>query len=92
MEEFPDFDRQHFDRVIDEHDLKIDDFEITLKRDSPEVKRTDSLPEAGTGTVTVVYMPTEISRAYRYDVIPHEHTFFERDLNMNQFRTRKLGG
>ena len=84
----PEFDRQHFDRVIVEAELNIDDFEISLKRDSPDVKRTDSLPEAGTGTIAVTYRPTGISNHYRYSVVPPEHFQFERDLNMNLFKAR----
>ena len=85
---FPDFDRQHFDRVIVEAELKIDDFEISLKRDSPEVKRTDSLPDAGTGTVKVIYKPTGVTTHYRYGVVPPEHLQFERSLMANLFKTQ----
>ncbi len=86
---FPDMDRRHFDQVIVEFDLDIDDFEISLERDSPEVKRTDSLPDAGTGMVTVVYKPTELSRKYRYSVVPSAEVQFERELRMDLFKTRQ---
>ncbi len=86
---FPDMDRRHFDQVIVEFDLDIDDFEISLERDSPEVKRTDSLPDAGTGMVTVVYKPTELSRKYRYSLLPSAEVQFERELRMDLFKTRQ---
>ncbi len=88
MTKFADFDRRHFDQVIVEHDLNSDDFEITLKRDSPGVKRTDSLPEAGDGTIKVMYKPTGISRVYRYGVVPPEHTQFKYHIKVNLFKTR----
>ncbi len=81
-------DRAWYDWVIVEAELNVDDFEITLKRDSPEVERTDSLGEAGTGTVTVTYKPTEIARSYRYSVVPPAEVQFERELKMNLFKTR----
>ena len=81
-------DRVLYDQVIVEAELNVDDFEIILKRDSPDVKRTDSLPEAGTGTITVTYKPTEIARHYRYSVVPTPEAQFERELKMNIFKTR----
>ena len=88
MIQFEGMDRTHFDRVIVEAELNVDDFEISLKRDSPEVKRTDSLPDAGTGTIKVTYSPTGISSHYRYSVVPPGHFQFERELKMNIFKTQ----
>jgi len=88
MTQFEGIDRTRFDRVIVEAELNVDDFEITLKRDSPEVERTDSLGEAGTGTITVTYKPTGIARHYRYGVVPPEHLEFERDLKQDMFKMR----
>ena len=88
MTEIEDMDRMHFDPVIVEAKLNVDDFEITLERDVPGVERTDSLGEAGDGTVTVTYKPTGISGFYRYNVVPPDHLQFERDLTGNFFKTR----
>ncbi len=88
MTQFEGMDRTRFDQCIVEEGLNVDDFEITLKRDSPEVERTDSLGDAGTGTVTVTYKPTGIAGHYRYSVIPWPEVQFKSDLRMNQFKTR----
>jgi len=88
MTQFEGMDRSRFDRVIVEAKLNVDDFEITLERDSPEVERTDSLGGAGTGTIKVIYKPTGVSTHYRYDVVPPAHLQFERSLRSNLFKTR----
>ena len=80
-------ERGRYDQVIVESELNVDDFEISLKRDSPEVERTDSLPEAGTGTVTATYKPTGIARHYRDGVFPPPHVEFERELKRGKFKT-----
>jgi len=87
MPKFPDFDRRHFDQVIVEAELNIDDFEISLERDIPEGKEKNEMGEAGTGTITVTYSPTGISSCYRYNVVPPGHFQFERELKMNLFKT-----
>ncbi len=81
-------ERALFDRHIVEADLNVDDFEITLERDAPETKRKDSFGGAGTGTITVTYKPTDISRKYRYGVVLPPHDQFDRELKMNLFKTR----
>jgi len=81
-------DRTRFDQCIVEEGLNIDDFEITLKRDSPEVERTDSLPEAGLGTIKVIYKPTGVTTHYRYGVVPPEHLQFDRNLKGNLFKNQ----
>ena len=83
-------DRVLYDQVIVEAELNVDDFEIILKRDSPDVKRTDSLPEVGTGTVTVTYKPTGIARRYRYDVVPPPEVQLEQELKVDIFKTVRL--
>lgn len=62
--------------------LQVDDFEIGKEHDVPGTRK-----RAGTGTVTVTYRPTGISREYRDGVIPPPHLEFERDLEAGLFET-----
>jgi len=41
-----------------------------------------------TGKVTVTYKPTGIARHYRDGVVPPPHVKFERELKMDEFKTR----
>jgi len=76
-----------FHRVIVEAELNVDDFEMTLERDWPEVERTDSLGDAGTGTIKVIYKPTGLTTHYRYGVVPPPWLQFDLDLKGNLFKT-----
>ena len=80
-------ERALFDRHIVEADLSVDDFEITLERDTPGSKEKSSMAHVGTGTVAVTYKPTEIARHYRYNVVLPPHDQFDRELKMNLFMT-----
>ncbi len=80
-------ERLLYNRVIVEAELNVDDFEITLERDSPEVERTDSLGDAGTGTIKVIYKPTGLTTHYRYGVVPPPWSQFDLDLKGNLFKT-----
>ena len=81
-------ERALFDRYIVAAELNVDDFEITKERDAPGIKKNSSMGYAGTGTVTVTYKPTEIARHYRDGVVPPPHVEFERELKMDEFKTR----
>ena len=74
-------DRVHYDRVIDEAELNVNDFEITLERDTPGAKKL-----IGTGKVTVIYRPTGIARHYRDGVFPPPHVEFGRELKKHMFK------
>ena len=80
-------ERALFDRHIVEADLNVDDFEITLERDTPGSKRNGSLGHTATGTLKVTYKPTGVSTHYRYGVVPPAYLEFEADLNANIFKT-----
>ncbi len=79
-------ERKLFDRHIVEADLNVDDFEITLERNTPGSKEKSSMAHVGTGTVAVRYKPTEIERHYCYNVILPPHDQFDRELKMNLFK------
>ena len=81
-------ERALFDRHIAEVDFNVDDFEVTLERDTPGSKEKSSMAHVGTGKVTVTYKPTEIARHYRYNVVLPPHDQFDRELKMNLFKTR----
>ena len=72
-------ERALFDRHIVEADFNVDDFEITLERDTPGSKEKSSM-------VAVTYKPTEIARHYRYNVVLPPHDQFDRELKMNLFK------
>ena len=79
-------ERVRYDRVIVAAKLNVDDFEITLERDTPGSKEKSSMAQVGTGTVAVTYKPTEIARVYRYNVVLSPHDQFDRELKMNLFK------
>ena len=81
-------ERALFDRYIVAAELNVDDFEITKESDAPGTKKNSSMGYAGIGTVTVTYRPTEIARHYRDGVVPPPHVEFERELKMDEFKTR----
>ena len=81
-------ERALFDRHIVEADLNVDDFEITLEKDTPESKEKSSMAHVVTATVAVTYKPTEIARYYRYNVVLPPHDQFDRELKMNLFKIR----
>ncbi len=89
-----DSEREDFKRCIVEADLFVNDFKLTEQKDADG-------PKNGyfrTGTVTVTYSPptsasprstpTGIARTYRAGVVPTWSAKFERDLNLNVFKTR----
>ena len=76
-----------FHRVIVEAKLNLDAFEITLEKDTPESKGKGSPGDAGTGTIKVMYKPTDVSAHYRDGVAPPAHLRFEADLKLNLFKT-----
>ena len=74
-------ERSLFDRYIIEAKLNVDDFEITKERDAPGTTKL-----IGTGKVTAIYKPTEISSHYRDGVFPPPHVEFERELKKDMFK------
>ena len=74
-------ERSLFDRHIIAANLNVDDFEINKESDAPG---TTIL--TGTGTVTVIYKPTDISSRYRDGVYPPPHVEFERELKNFKFK------
>ena len=57
MTQFEGMDRTRFNQCIVEEGLNVDDFEITLKRDSPEVKRTDRDPRTNPHALVLLDHP-----------------------------------
>ena len=80
-------ERGYFHRCIVAAKLNVDDFEITLERDTPGSKRKGSLGHTATGTLKVTYKPTGVSTHYRYGLVPPAYLEFEADLNANIFKT-----
>ena len=76
-------ERALFDRYIVNAELNVDDFQITKQRDVPGTRML-----IGTGKVTVIYKATGITRHYRDGVVPPPHVEFERELKMDEFKTR----
>ena len=74
-------DRMHFDACIAEKGLAVESFEISEERDKPGATK-----RLGTGWVSVLYKPAEISRQYRNGVVPPPHVEFARELKMNWFQ------
>ena len=83
---------EDFEQCIIEADLYVSDFKLTEQRDAP-----GDIQHMGTGTVTVTYSPptsaaastpTRIARTYRAGVVPTWLVEFERELEMNIFKTR----
>ena len=75
-------ERSLFDRHIIAANLNVDDFQTTKERDAP-----GTTTMIGTGQVTVIYKPTEISSHYRDGVYPPPHVEIERELKKNKFNT-----
>jgi hypothetical protein len=69
---------------IVEAELNIDDFKLTEQID-PDGPKEGYFP---TGTVTVTYTPTGVARSYDAGGISTWSDKFERDLNLNVFKTR----
>ncbi len=76
-----DSERIDFEQCIVVANLSIDDFELTERRDAGGPKE-GYFP---TGTVTVTYTPTGISRTYEVSTWSAD---FEDDLKSNAFKTR----
>jgi len=76
-------ERALFHRCIVEAKLNVDAFDINKERDA-----LGPIQQMGTGTVTVTYKPTGIARHYRDGVVPPPHVKFERELKMDEFKTR----
>jgi len=75
-------ERSLFDRHIIAANLNVDDFQITKERDAPGTTML-----IGTGQVTVIYKPTDISSHYRDGVYPPPHVEFEGELKDDKFKT-----
>ncbi len=76
-------ERAPFHRCAVEAKLNVVAFEINKDRDAP-----GAIQQMGTGTVTVTYKPTGIARHFRDGVVPPPHVKFERELKMDEFKTR----
>ncbi len=76
-----DSEREDFVERIVAADLSVVDFELTEQEDEP---RTIGVA-VWTGTVTVTYKPTGISRTYEVSTWSAN---FEDDLKANVFKTR----
>lgn len=76
-------ERALYNHYIVEAQLKVDDFEVGKEHDVPGAGK-----RSGTGTVTVTYKPTGITRQYRDGVIPPPHLEFERELKEGLFEAR----
>ena len=74
-------EREDFERCIVEASLSVYDFELTRHRIQPPTK---DMP-VWTGTVTVTYKPTGISRTYEVSTWSAD---FDDDLKSNAFKTR----
>ncbi len=83
MPQILDSERALFHRCIVEPKLNAVAFEINKERDAP-----GAIQQMGTGTVTVTYKPTGIARHFRDGVVPPPHVEFERELKMDEFKTR----
>ena len=69
---------------IVEAELNVDDFMLTEQLD-PDGPKEGCFP---TGTVTVTYTPTGVARSYDAGGGSTWSAKFERDLNLNIFKTR----
>ncbi len=69
---------------IVEAELNVDDFKLTEQLD-PDAPKKGDFP---TGTVTVTYTPTGVARSYDAGGGSTWSAKFERDLNLNVFKTR----
>ncbi len=76
-----DSEREYFLQCIVAANLNVVDFELTEQEDEP---RTVGVA-VWTGTVTVTYKPTGISRTYKVSTWLAN---FEDDLKSNVFKTR----
>ncbi len=75
---------QDLKRCIVEAELNVDDFKLTEQLD-PDWPKEGYFP---TGTVTVTYTPTGVARSYDAGGGSTWSDKFERDLNLNVFKTR----
>ncbi len=69
---------------IVEAELSVDDFKLMEQLD-PDGPKEGYFP---TGTVTVTYTPTGVARSYDAGGVLTWSANFERDLNLNVFKTR----
>ncbi len=76
-----DSERVDFEQCIVATDLSVVDFELTEQEDEPRTIRV----AVWTGTVTVTYKPTGISRTYNVSTSSAD---FEDDLKSNVFQTQ----
>ncbi len=76
-----DSEREDFKRCIVAANLNVVDFELTEQKDEPGTMQV----AVWTGTVTVTYEPTGISRTYEVSTWSAD---FEDDLKSNVFKTR----
>ena len=76
-----DSEREDFVQCIVAANLNVVDFELTEQEDEP---RTIGVA-VWTGTVTVTYMPTGITRTYKVSTWSAN---FDDDLKANVFKTR----
>jgi hypothetical protein len=75
---------QDLKRCIVEAELSVDDFKLTEQLD-PDGPKEGYFP---TGTVTMTYTPTGVARSYDARGGSSWSAKFERDLNLNIFKTR----
>jgi len=76
-----DSEREDFVQCIVAANLNVVDFELTEQKDEPGTMQV----AVWTGTVTVTYEPTGISRTYKDSTWSAN---FEDDLKANVFKTR----
>ncbi len=69
---------------IVEAELNVDDFKL-MEQIAPDEPKEGHFP---TGTVTVTYTPTGVARSYDAGGGSTWSDKFERDLNLNVFKTR----
>ncbi len=75
---------QDLKRCIVEAELSVDDFKLTEQL-NPDGPKEGYFP---TGTVTMTYTPTGVARSYDAGGGSSWSAKFERDLNLNIFKTR----
>ncbi len=81
MPPITDSEREDFVQCIVAANLNVVDFELTEQKDEPGTMQV----AVWTGTVTVTYEPTGISRTYEVSTWSAD---FEDDLKSNVFKTR----
>ncbi len=75
---------EDLNRCVVEAELSVDDFKLTEQLD-PDGPKEGYFP---TGTVTMTYTPTGVARSYDAGGGSSWSAKFERDLNLNIFKTR----